>query len=155
MYNLVTEVDEQFQPIPFEAHLSSRTKSIFMKLQPLIIVIMMLGCNSDKDVFPTDTWSQDCKQLSADADGYQLLGLCCANLRISKLKLHRNQTFSAQGILSTFTGAGFHPTSVAVSGHLSMASDTLYLNYKLDESYSQSFVFTHGPAKEICTCLCY
>ena len=125
-----------------------------MKIKLLVIVMMVIGCKSDKDVFPTDIWSQDCQQLTADGDGYQLLGLCCLELRISKLKLHRNQTFSAKGTLNSFTGAGFHPTSVEVSGHLSVASDTLYLNYKLDEYYSKSFTFTRGAAQHICTCMC-
>lgn len=119
-----------------------------------IILILVSGCRSDDNMLPVGVWSEGCRQLSPDKDGYRIDGLCCEDLVIPKLRLGKNGKFTTNGIYNTFTGAGYYQRPVKVSGILSADGKILKLGFTTELADSQEFTFTQGAADKICECFC-
>ncbi len=119
-----------------------------------LFIILVSGCKSDDKMLPVEVWSEGCRQLSADKDGYRIDGLCCEDLVIPKLKLSKNGKFATNGIYNTFTGAGYYQRPVKVSGSLSADGKILKLGFTTELAHSQEFTFSQGGADKICECFC-
>lgn len=105
------------------------------------------------EIAPTEIWSEACVSFKPDNRGFLLSGICCEYVTVSKIKLKKNNSFSAPGKYFTFTGAGYHESAVTVSGKISEDRKSLDLSLK-GQDVSKTFALKAGGPTAACFCGC-
>lgn len=129
--------------------------SVMKYLSALLLALFLSlnGCKSDREISPTDVWSEGCAVFTSSEDGYKLSGLCCEYLVIPKIKLKSNNSFTASAYYYSYTGAGFSDVPVTVKGKLSKDEKTLDLSYEINGA-TKSYSLKAGATMVYCSCSC-
>ncbi|WP_147368023.1 hypothetical protein [Fibrisoma montanum] len=127
-------------------------------MKPIVLFLLAcctfaVGCSSQTEVLPTDTWSDGCVELAPYQNGYRLNGICCSYILMPSLRIDRNQTFAVKASYYTFNGAGFIDMPADVRGELSPDGRTLTLRYTVNGS-TTTHTLEPGSARMACLCGC-
>ena len=125
-------------------------KTIFLFL---FLIVLTAGCESEKDISPAEIWSAGCATFAPYEKEYRLSGMCCQYLVVPKIKIKKDNTFSAAAKLYTYNGSGFEDFSVTLNGRLSEDRESLDLNYRINGT-TESFALKPGGATASCYCGC-
>ncbi|GAB3921160.1 hypothetical protein [Larkinella terrae] len=116
-----------------------------------ITVLIVSGCQSQTDVFPTDTWSEGCVELATNQGEYRLSGMCCAYAVFPLIDKAPKGSFKVSGRYYSFNGVEYASIPIEITGELTSKDPTLILSYTVG---SQSKVHRLKPGRATMSCYC-
>ncbi|MCF2446457.1 hypothetical protein L0657_21035 [Dyadobacter sp. CY345] len=118
-----------------------------------LLLIMLDSCKSEKEIAPTEIWSEGCVSFKPDSKGFLLSGICCEYVTVSKIKIKKDNSFVTPAKYFTYTGAGFQQSDVNVTGKISEDRKSLDLSFE-GQGVSKTFALKSGGPTASCLCGC-